>query len=430
MSIVKDGGNVILSAKPNDIIIAELENKSACKNYTNCISGAFQYKNNANAILVYGSNQINNLSAHGWLGYPDSCLIYYKDGTFTVKRLVSIPEDELKLVQWAISGVGMLDMYEPSKEGYSRFKKDGKIYDYSDVLRKTNHTAIGVKDGAVYGFYLSNMTGAEVNNYLKSYGLDMAVMLDGGHIASVNSDVASFNASQKQHNIIQFANIENTTTRGDSMRKVFLNAGHGGSDPGAVSNNLYEKTINLTTMLKCKEELERHGVEVVCSRLTDENDPVTEVVKEANGSGAEIAVSFHANAGGGDGFEAYYYTGSASGKKLASLGEKYVKELGQNSRGIKSGNHLYFVKNTKAPAVLFESFFVDNAKDRTIGDTIIEQQAFGIAYAKAILEYFGIEYQEPKTKIYRVQVGAFSKKENADNLVKELKAKGYNAIIV
>lgn len=214
------------------------------------------------------------------------------------------------------------------------------------------------------------------------------------------------------------------------MAKVFLSAGHGGSDPGAVSGSLKEKTINLNTLLACKDELERHGVTVVCSRTKDENDPVSQEVKEANASGADINVSFHANAGGGDGFEAFYYSTSTEGKKLAALGEKYVKALGQNSRGLKTGNHLAFVKNTKKPAVLFESFFVDNATDKKIGDTVAEQKAFGVAYAKAILEYFGIEYKALVTKLYRVQVGAYSVKANAEALQKELKAKGYNAVVV
>lgn len=217
----------------------------------------------------------------------------------------------------------------------------------------------------------------------------------------------------------------------DSM-KVFLSAGHGGSDPGAVAFGLQEKNINLQVMLACKDELEKHGVEVVASRTTDEYDPVGQEVKEANASGAEIAVSFHTNAGGGDGFEAYYFTSSEKGKRLAEIGEKYVKELGQNSRGIKSGNHLAFVKNTIAPAVLFESFFVDSG-DYTIGDTTAEQQAFGVAYAKAILEYLGIEYkakEEATETIYRVQVGAFGKKANAKALKKELKAAGFDAVIV
>ena len=222
------------------------------------------------------------------------------------------------------------------------------------------------------------------------------------------------------------------------MVTVFLSAGHGGNDPGAVAFGLREKDINLQTLLACRAELERHGVKVVASRLTDENDPVAQEVKEANASGADIAVSFHVNAGGGDGFEVFYYSTNDKGKRLAQLGEKYVKQLGQNSRGIKTGNHLYFVKNTKMPAVLFESFFVDNDKDNNIGDLVAEQKAFGVAYAKAILEFFGIAYknatQEKPTsgKLYKVyrQVGAFKSKENAEKSLAELKAKGYIGIIV
>ena len=182
------------------------------------------------------------------------------------------------------------------------------------------------------------------------------------------------------------------------MAKVFLSAGHGGTDPGAVAYGLKEEDINLNTLLACRDELKRHGVSVVCSRTKDEDDPVGQEVKEANNSKADLAVSFHTNAGGGDGFEAFYHTSNKNAKKLAGLGEKYVKALGQNSRGLKSGNHLYFIKNTSMTSVLFESFFVDNDKDNNIGDTVKEQKAFGVAYAKAILEYLGIKYKE-ETKI-------------------------------
>lgn len=216
------------------------------------------------------------------------------------------------------------------------------------------------------------------------------------------------------------------------MTKVFLSAGHGGTDAGAVSSGLYEKTVNLNTLLACKSELERHGVNVVCSRTKDENDPVNEEVKEANASGADIAVSFHANAGGGDGFEAFYHSSSSKGKKLAGLCEKYVKNLGQNSRGLKIGNHLMFVYKTKMTAVLVESFFIDNPKDKQIGDTVAEHTAFGEAYARAILDYLGITYKEKNTssKILRVQVGAYSSKTNAEAMKKRLHAAGFEAIIV
>ena len=199
------------------------------------------------------------------------------------------------------------------------------------------------------------------------------------------------------------------------MTKVFLSAGHGGTDPGAVGNGLYEKAINLNTLLACKTELERHGVTVISSRVKDENDPVSEEVKEANASGADIAVSFHVNAGGGDGFEAFYYGSSVNGKKLAALCEKHVRALGQNSRGLKSGNHLYFIKRTTMTAVLLESFFIDNSKDKSIGDTVSEQTSLGIAYAKAILEYLNIAYKSnlSNSTTYRVQVGAYKNKTNA-----------------
>lgn len=180
------------------------------------------------------------------------------------------------------------------------------------------------------------------------------------------------------------------------MARVFLSAGHGGSDPGAVAYGLKEKDINLNILKACRDELKRHKVTVICSREKDENDPVGQEVKEANAADVDIAASFHINAGKGDGFEVFCNPKNEDGMKLAKLGEKYIKELGQNSRGIKNGMHLCFIKNTRMMAVLFESFFIDNDKDNNIGDTVAEQKALGVAYAKAILDYLDIKYKENK----------------------------------
>lgn len=217
------------------------------------------------------------------------------------------------------------------------------------------------------------------------------------------------------------------------MAKVFLSAGHGGVDSGAVGNGLKEKDINLQILLACKSELERHGVTVVCSRTKDESDPVAEEVKEANASGADIAVSFHTNAGGGDGSETFYYKGSAKGQKLAELCEKHTKAIGQNSRGVKT-NNLMFTREAKMVAVLCECAFIDKASDISIVDTLAEQKAFGVAYAKAILEYFGIAYKNPVANntsgtIYRVQVGAYSVKANAEAMLAKLKKAGFEGYI-
>lgn len=248
------------------------------------------------------------------------------------------------------------------------------------------------------------------------------------------------NVINSEYNLTQYDNMESDSVM---SRKVFLSAGHGGKGSGAVAFGMKEKDVNLITLLACQMILERHGVNVVCSRTTDEDDDVYEEVKEANASGCEIAVSFHANASGsgkGDGFEAFCYSTSTKGKRLAQLCEKYVKELGQNSRGVKSGDHLYFVRKTNMTAVLVESFFMDNEKDKAIGDTVEEQRAFGVAYAKAILEYLGIAYKEDaptKTedkketnKLFRVQVGAFASKSGATAMKKKLNDAGFDAIVV
>lgn len=214
------------------------------------------------------------------------------------------------------------------------------------------------------------------------------------------------------------------------MAKVFLSAGHGGSDTGACANGLKEKDINLQTLLACRDVLTAHGVQTVCSRTRDENDPVGQEVREANASGASLAVSFHANAGGGHGFEGYYYASDKNGRRLVEIATRRVAELGQEAHGApaKSGNHLMFVNSTKMTAVLFESFFVDSS-DRAIGDTVAEQRAFGVAYAKAILEYLGIAYQgtggggssKPKPS------AGYYKAFNSQSIVDGLKSIGVNS---
>ena len=214
------------------------------------------------------------------------------------------------------------------------------------------------------------------------------------------------------------------------MPKVFLSAGHGGTDPGAVGYGLKEKDINLNIMLACNEVLIRHGVNTVLSRSKDENDPVSQEVNEANTSKADIAVSFHTNAGKGDGSETWYSKGSDKGSMLASLCEKHIRAIGQNSRGIKPSTTLWFVKATTMPAVICECAFIDNDVDNDIIDTTAEQKAFGVAYAKAILEYYGIKYQEPNLAAkYTVQVGVFSNKNNATELCEKIKAAGFDAFI-
>ena len=58
--------------------------------------------------------------------------------------------------------------------------------------------------------------------------------------------------------------------------KVFLGVGHGGKDCGAAANGFEEADINLNIAMACYDELVRNGVEVKMSRISDENDPLTD----------------------------------------------------------------------------------------------------------------------------------------------------------
>lgn len=186
-------------------------------------------------------------------------------------------------------------------------------------------------------------------------------------------------------------------------KKVFIGVGHGGTDPGAVGY-IVEEDANLTMALACKELLEANGVTVKMSRTKDENDPTSEEIKECNAFNPDLAIDVHNNAGGGDGFEAYYSIVGGLGETLAKNIEAQVKAIGQNSRGVKTkpnknGKDYYgFIRQTVCPAVILEGVFVDNATDVKIADTVAEQKALGYAYARGILKTLGITEKKVATK--------------------------------
>ena len=222
------------------------------------------------------------------------------------------------------------------------------------------------------------------------------------------------------------------------MSRVFIGVGHGGSDPGAVANGFKEKDLNLAIALYCRDELVRHGVVVGISRTKDENDPLADEIKECNAFGPDYAVEIHNNAGGGDGVEIFHHYGGGKGKTLAQNVLSEIIAIGQNSRGLKtkknSAGQDYFgwIRETKSPCCLIECAFVDNKNDLAIIDTAAEQKKMGVAIAKGVLKTLGIAYkaEEVSNKLYRVQVGAYSVKANAEAMQKKLKAAGFDAIIV
>lgn len=216
------------------------------------------------------------------------------------------------------------------------------------------------------------------------------------------------------------------------MKKIYINPGHSDTDPGAVGYET-ERRLNVAVARYMYDYLQSN---YECEVRMNSGTMLTlsEVCKDANSWGAHLLVSVHFNAGGGDGFECYVY--SKSRMELGEVFAKHVKAIGQNLRmpdyagepmGVKIRPSLYVLKNTNMPAVLCEGAFVDNQKDIADWNDNFELQKLGEAYAKAAAEYCNLE--KKAVKLYRVQVGAYREKRNADAMLAKLKAAGFDGFI-
>lgn len=173
------------------------------------------------------------------------------------------------------------------------------------------------------------------------------------------------------------------------QHKVWIDAGHGGKDPGAVGNGLQEKDVALKVSLGIKARLEAayEDVLVLLSRSSDVFLELRDRTNKANAAGADLLVSIHCNAGGGKGgFESFRYTAASQNsiKLQEALHKSIMAKLGGIDRGQKAEN-LHMVRESKMPAVLTENLFItvaadaDQLKQVSVIDSIIDGHVQGIA---------------------------------------------------
>ena len=210
-------------------------------------------------------------------------------------------------------------------------------------------------------------------------------------------------------------------------KKVYINPGHSDTDPGAVGYET-ERRLNVkVSQLQRDHLLANYICEVRMNPGTMGN--LAAIAADANNWGADLFVSNHFNAGGGDGYEALVY-----GEDRVALGkifEKHVLAAGQNSRGVKLRPDLAVLRQTEMPAVLNEGAFVDNQKDIADWNEDAELGKLAVAYAQAAAEVLKLERKTPlENVLYRVQVGAYRDAANAQTIQEKLKAAGFDGIIV
>ena len=171
------------------------------------------------------------------------------------------------------------------------------------------------------------------------------------------------------------------------MKKIYINPGHSVNDPGAVGYETERRLNVAVSRYMAAYLLDHYNCQV---RITaDELLTLSEVCSDANRWGADLFVSNHFNAGGGDGYEALVY--NQTRVPLGKLFEQYVLSAGQNSRGVKLRPDLAVLKNTAMPAIVNEGAFVDNLRDISQWNESKELQALGEAYARAAAAFLKLE---------------------------------------
>ena len=97
----------------------------------------------------------------------------------------------------------------------------------------------------------------------------------------------------------------------------------------------------------------------------DQNSNLKAIVNKCNAHSVDLDISIHLNAGGGTGTEVYIYSDNSKAKdEAARIADNISNTLGIRNRGVKVSNKLYVLRKTKAPSLLVECCFVDNAVDK------------------------------------------------------------------
>lgn len=180
---------------------------------------------------------------------------------------------------------------------------------------------------------------------------------------------------------------------------VVLDAGHGGSDPGARGSSMNEKDANLQVTLKTGALLQQRGIRVEYTRRDDRYVGLEERSSIANRLNATVFVSIHMNSYGSSaasGTETYFYAPSSDAELYAQRDERarlaraiqteLVNTLQRQNRGVKEAN-LSVLRNTSMPSALAEVVFISNPTEEGLLQTAWFQDKAAEAIANGILSY-------------------------------------------
>jgi N-acetylmuramoyl-L-alanine amidase len=233
------------------------------------------------------------------------------------------------------------------------------------------------------------------------------------------------------------------------MPKFMLDAGHGYNTPGKRSpDGMREYEFNRAVANYAKSMLEGYENTTVYFAHSDSVDvPLTTRTNRANELRVDAYVSIHANAFGpggwhsASGIETFVYPSKP--KEAVELANRIQKGLvmvsGLPDRGVKTAD-FHVLRETNMTAVLVECGFMTNQNDVKLLKSEDYRKKVAGVIVEALAAQYGLKKKPapkpvqkasaPSGTLYKVQVGAFSDKANAERLAAELKNKGYSTYIV
>jgi len=178
------------------------------------------------------------------------------------------------------------------------------------------------------------------------------------------------------------------------VKKIFIDPGHGGKDPGASGNGLQEKDIVLDLSLELADRLKSYDCQVKLSRDKDVYVSLADRTNAANAWKADLFFSIHVNGhtnAGANGYEDFTYpiVDTATKDIRRAIHPHIAKvwtDAGRMNRGMKTAN-FQVLRETRMAAVLLENGFISNAKDAQLlqnsgfREKLAEAMAEGIASA-------------------------------------------------
>ena len=211
---------------------------------------------------------------------------------------------------------------------------------------------------------------------------------------------------------------------------IMLDAGHGGSDPGAVYDERREKDDALALTLAIGEILQDNGIDVLYTRTEDVYKSPYQRAMEANLSDADFFISIHRNSFPTDnqvsGVEALVYNKRGIKYEMAKNILEQLETIGFRDLGVKERPNLVVLRRTKMPAILVEVGFINSSVDNQLFDDSFE--AIAQAIAKGIIDTL-MEWEADHEQIYSVQTGAFRNPQYAQEYLDGLIELDFPAII-